>query len=84
MLIAPLSTDERDHFHFCYRNRSGFGSTNPYNWIAAEVPLRDMINNIQVGLEDKGPKYSKDFFVDVLWGWERYIAQVRADITGVS
>jgi hypothetical protein len=43
-----------------------------------------MINNIQVGLEDKGPKYSKDFFVDVLWGWERYIAQVRADITGVS
>jgi hypothetical protein len=84
VLIAPLSTDGSENFNLCYRNRTGFKPGSPYSWIPAEVPLRDMINNVQAGLQNEGPKYSREFFMDVLWGWERYLAQVRADITGVT
>ena len=84
VLLAPLTVDAKEKFKFCCRDRTGFIPETPYAWIAAEFPFRDMMEIIKEGFRNKGPEYSRDWFMDVLWGWERYVAQVKVDISGVS
>ena len=84
VLVAPLSVNQRDEqFKFCYRDSSFSGSDTPYSFIQSDLPLRDMIAKIKIRLRDQGHRYLKRVLWDVLWGWERYLAQVNADITGV-
>jgi hypothetical protein len=82
IFLAPLSLRDNEEFKFCYRDDTGF-KPKPYSWIASEIPARDLIKKVKVGLRDKEAQYLKRVLMDVLWGWERYLAQVRADITGV-
>ena len=84
VLLAPLTVDRKGIFKFCCRDRTGFKPETPYAWIAAEFPFRDMVEIIKQGFRTKGHKYIRDWFMDILWGWERYVAQVKVDISGVS
>jgi hypothetical protein len=84
VLISPLSKDERDEYKFCYRDPFLSVAETPYSWIHSDIFLRDMIIKVKAGLRGpKGHSYLLRVLWDVLWGWERYFAQVRADITGV-
>jgi hypothetical protein len=82
VLVAPMSVNQKEEqYKFCYRDSSFSGSA--YSFIQSDLPLRDMIAKIKIRLRDQGHRYVKRVLWDVLWGWERYIAQVKADITGV-
>lgn len=86
VLLAPLSVtyDNRDwkehEFNFCIRDSFG---DNPYEWVAKDMPIQDLIKSIAINLDKKGPEYLRHVLIDVLWGWERYFAQIRNDIRGV-
>jgi hypothetical protein len=86
VLLAHLSAtyDNRDwkehEFNFCVR--ANFGD-NLYEWVAKDMPIHDLIANIAINLDEKGPNYLSHILIDMLWGWERYFAQIRNDIRGV-
>lgn len=87
VLIAPLSVNQKEEqFKFCYRDSFLSGSKSPYSFVQSDLPLRDMIAKIKVRLREPelGHRYLKRVLWDVLWGWERYLAQVKADVTGVN
>lgn len=84
VLVAPLSMGEKDEYKFCYRDPFVSGAETPYSWIPSDIFLRDLIIKIKTGLRGpKGHRYLNRILRDILWGWERYFAQVRGDITGV-
>jgi len=88
VLIAPLLVEKDEVFKFCYCDPTTKELAKAaFCWLPSEVPLRDTINNVKTGLRSSDsqskPHYLKQILFDVLWGWERYVAQVRADITGV-
>jgi hypothetical protein len=88
VLMAPLSVTydyevtTEDEFNFCYRDPKAY-KEKPYAWVASEAPIRDIISFITNGLQKKGPRFMTHLMIDVFWGWERYLAQVRNDIRGV-
>ena len=53
------------------------------DWAAEGFPLQVLISFLEKNLQDIGPMFLSDFLVDVLWGWERYFAQIRNEIGGV-
>ena len=88
VLVAPLSVTydhgvaPEDEFNFCYRN-PGTSQKGPYVWVASEAPIRDMIDFVTRELQNNGPSFLAHVLIDVYWGWERFLAQVRNDIRGV-
>jgi hypothetical protein len=87
VLVAPLSgydheTSVEEEFNFCYRDPKALPE-GPYSWVASEAPIRDICDYIAQGLQEKGSVFLERILLDVLWGWERYMAQVRNDISGV-
>ena len=89
VLIAPLSVSNEyeisteDEFNFCFRDPKTL-ERGPYAWVASEAPVRDIINYVARGFQKEGPNFLAHVLIDVFWGWERYLAQVRNDIRGVS
>jgi hypothetical protein len=86
VLLAPLSSifDSRDwkeeEFNLCVRASLG---DNPYQWISKEMNVVNLILNIIKKFGEEGPTHLSDILIDVLWGWERYFAQIKNDIRGV-
>lgn len=85
VLFAPMSAtyDSWDEHDFSFCVRSNFGDAKPYQWVADDLPMQDLITNIAKNLDEKGPNYLRHILIDVYWGWERYFAQIRNDIRGV-
>jgi len=87
IFIAPLSVTydyelwNEEDFHFCVRENFG---DRPYEWVAEDLPIQDLIGHYCKKLSEKGPSFLTHVLIDVLWGWERYFAQIRNDIRGVS
>jgi len=85
VLVAPLSVNQREEqFKFCYRDSFFSVSKSRYSFIQSDLPLQDMIAKVKIRLREQGHRYLKRVLWDVLWGWERYLAQVKADTTGVN
>jgi hypothetical protein len=85
VLFAPMSAtyDSWDEHDFSFCVRSNFGDAKPYQWVADDLPMQDLITNMARNLEKNGPNYLRHILIDVYWGWERYFAQIRNDIRGV-
>ena len=88
VFIAPLSMTydyelwKEEDFHICVRyNNEGLG---PYEWVALDYPIQNVIEWYCKNLDIHGPSFLTHILVDVLWGWERYFAQIRNDIRGVN
>lgn len=85
VLVAPMSAtyDSKDwkeeEFSFCVRNNVRDQSDE---WVADDLPIQNLIRNIAMNFE-KSPTYLAHVLIDMYWGWERYIAQIRNDIRGV-
>lgn len=88
VLIAPLSladdyeVSSEDEFNFCYRDPKQLKQA-PYAWHASDAPVRDIIDYLARGLQEKGQQWVAHILIDIYWGWERYLAQVKNDIRGV-
>ncbi len=85
-LLAPLSATydykewKEEEFRFCVRDNFG---DQPYEWFADDMPVQDLIKKHIARNLEKHPDFLTRILIDVFWGWERYIAQIRNDIRGV-
>ena len=63
---------------------SSFATAIPSLQVRNRLPLHiDMIGKVKIRLRERKHEYLRRVLLDVLWGWERYLAQVNADITAV-
>jgi hypothetical protein len=87
--MAPLSVtydyeiSTEEEFKFCYRDPKT-SDPGPFAWTACESTLKEMMDFMAWQLQKNGPRFFAHFLIDVLWGWERYLAQIRNDISGVA
>jgi hypothetical protein len=52
-------------------------------WVDLEKRIGGVCRKFCTDLAENGPEHLRCILSDILWGWERYVAQMRNDIRGV-